>query len=364
MGGAETSLYYLVSNLDKSAYSPIIICPEFGSLVERLSAHDIHAEVIHLPAWRKLKSFLSRSISLQNLTEIVNEKNADLIHCNTIWVNHYAQKIGRKLNVPVICHLRDIIKKEQVRKYALDKVDMIIPISDAVKIPLDDAGISNDKIYMVYNGVDVSLFANGKSVIKKEYGIDGYLVGIVGQLNPRSQWKGQRDFIYAAAEISNQRKDVWFAIIGDDDTPTTDSNHGSYIKELKELTHNLGIERVIFTGRRNDMLDVMASLDILVSASWAEPFGRVIIEAMAAGKPVIATMAGGAPEIVQDNITGILVPPKDPQAIAGAISRMLQDENIMGSMGRLGQLRAEQLFSINRNVREIQSIYERFRVLW
>ena len=277
-------------------------------------------------------------------------------------MNNYAQKVGKELDIPTICHLRDIIEKDQVYKYALDRVDMVIPISDAVKIPLDEAGISEDKIHMVYNGVDVSLFANGKSVLKDEFGINGYLVGIVGQLNPRSHWKGQRDFIHAAAEINAQRKDVWFAIVGGDDTPTTAPNHGSYIRELEELSQNLGIkDRVIFTGRRNDMPNVMASLDILVSASWAEPFGRVIIEAMAAKKPIIATRAGGAPEIVQDNITGMLVPPRDPHAITQALEQMLQNENIMHSMGFLGKLRAEQFFSIDRNVSETQSVYERFR---
>lgn len=362
MGGAETSLYYLVSWLDKNLYLPAVICPESGSLVEKLSENNINVDIINLPAWRKPKSFLSRSNSLKKLIQIAREKEIDLIHCNTIWVNNYAQKVAKELNIPVICHLRDIIKKEQVYKYALDKVDMVIPISNAVRLPLDEAGINDDRIHMIYNGVDVSLFSEGKSTLKEEYNIDGYLVGIVGQLNPRSQWKGQHDFIYASADIISQRQDVWFAIVGDDDTPPNSQNHGSYIKELKDLTHNLGIEdRIIFTGRRNDMPNVMASLDILVSASWAEPFGRVIIEAMSARKPVIATMAGGAPEIIQDNITGILVPPKDPQAIANAISQMLGDKNIMRSMGHLGQLRAEHLFSIEHNVNETQSVYEKFR---
>ncbi|HGJ66907.1 TPA: glycosyltransferase family 1 protein [bacterium] len=293
MGGAETSLYYLVSRLDKNLYSPTVICPENGSLVEKLSSNNIDVEVINLPAWRKLKSIFSRSNSLQKLTNIAKEKNIDIIHCNTIWVNNYAQKVAEILKIPIICHLRDIIKKEQVRKYALDKVDMIIPISEAVRIPLDEAGIDNEKIHRIYNGVDVHLFCNGKSVLKDEFGINGYLIGIVGQLNPRSHWKGQRDFIYSASEICKQRKDVWFVIVGDDDTPINAPNHGSYIRELKELVKSLDIkDRVIFTGRRNDMPDIMASLDILVSASWAEPFGRVIIEAMSAEKSAAILLLG------------------------------------------------------------------------
>jgi len=362
MGGAETSLYYLVKGLDKSKYSPIVICPENGSLSEKLTAQGIHTEILPLPAWRKFRSFLFRSSSLQRLIKYAETSKINLIHCNTIWVNNYAQKLGEKLCIPVICHLRDIIRTDQVKKYSLDKVDMIIPISDAVQKPLDDACIPSEKIQRIYNGVDVSLFAHGKNKLKKEFGINGYLVGIVGQMNPRSQWKGQREFIHACAEVMKQRSDVWFALVGGDDSPKASSDHGSYINELKELTRSLGIEnRVIFTGHRTDMPDVMASFDILVSASWAEPFGRVIIEAMAVGKPVIATMAGGAPEIVQDKITGILVPPKNHQAIAEAMLYVIQD-NKLQAMGHAGQKRAKELFSIENHVREVQSLYGRFEI--
>jgi len=361
MGGAETSLYYLVSGLDKGKYSPTVICPKNGSLYEKLITQGICVDLIPLPAWRKFRSLLSKSSSLQRLIKYANMSKIDLIHCNTIWVNNYAQKLGEKRRIPVICHLRDIIKADQVSKYSLDKVDMIIPISDAVQKPLDDAGIPSEKIKRVYNGVDVSLFIHGKSILKKELGINGYLIGIVGQMNPRSQWKGQREFIQASAEVIKQRHDVWFALVGGDDSPKTSSDHGSYINELKELTRFLGIEnRVIFTGHRTDMPDIMASFDILVSASWAEPFGRVIIEAMSAGKPVIATMAGGAPEIVQDKITGILVPPKNHKALAEVMLYMLQDSKMMQAMGHAGQTRAREFFSIESNVRETQLIYEKF----
>jgi glycosyltransferase involved in cell wall biosynthesis len=362
MGGAETSLYYLVRGLDVK-YSPTVICPQNGSLTEKLIELGVHTEIIPLSAWRKFSSLLSRSFSLQRLIKFTITRKIDLIHCNTIWVNNYAQKLGERLGIPVVCHLRDIIRNNQVRKYSLDKVDLVIPISDAVQKPLDDAGIALEKIQRVYNGVDVSLFAQEKETLKSEFAVNGYLIGIVGQMNPRSQWKGQCEFIQASAEILKHRQDVWFVLVGGDDSPKTSPDHGSYINELKELAYSLGIEhRVIFTGHRSDMPNVMASLDVLVSASWAEPFGRVIIEAMAAGKPVIATMAGGAPEIVQDGITGILVPPKSHQAIAESVIHILQSDKTIQMMGHAGQKRAKECFSIESNVMQIQSIYERFDI--
>jgi len=362
MGGAETSLYHLVRGLDTDRYVPLVFCPEPGLLVEKLAAEQISTKVAPLPAWRKSKSLLSRSTALRRLTRLAEENRIQLIHSNTIWINPYAQKVGENLKIPVICHLRDLVRRDQVKKYALDKVDIIIPISNAVRKPLEEAGIEGAKIRRIYNGVDVSMFAHRKDVLREDFPIRGYLVGIVGQLSPRSQWKGQRDFIQAAARVIQHRSDVHFAVVGGDNSPASASSYMSYIRELKKLAGDLGIaDRVIFTGFRTDIPDVMTSLDILVSASWAEPFGRVIIEAMAAGKPVIATMSGGAPEIVQDGITGVLVPPRDPQAIARAALRMLQDSKIRQEMGRAGQRRAQEHFSLDRNIRETQAVYEELR---
>lgn len=362
MGGAEASLYHLVRRLDRSRYSAFVLCPEPGSLVEKLLAEQISIEITPLPAWRKLKSFPSRFTTLHRLTSFARIGSVHLIHSNTIWVNPYAQRVGEKLKIPVVCHLRDLIRRDQVKKYALDKVDIIIPISNAVRRPLEEAGIQSARIRRIYNGVNVSTFAHGKDVLRENFPIHGYLMGIVGQLNPRSQWKGQRDFIQAAAEVVRHRSDVYFAVVGGDSSPASAPGHMSYIRKLKELAGELGIaDRVIFTGFRDDIPDVMTSLDVLVSASWAEPFGRVIIEAMAAGKPVIATMAGGAPEIVQDGVTGILVPPRDPQAIAGAALRMFRDDRMRQEMGRAGQRRVQEHFSLERNTRETQAVYEELR---
>ncbi|MBD3181531.1 glycosyltransferase [Candidatus Poribacteria bacterium] len=358
-GGAEISLYHLVMDLNKDRYEPFVLCPHSGNLVDKFKTNQISTCIIPLPSWRKIKSLPFKYSCLDRVIRFAQSKSINLIHCNTIWVNHYACKTGKKLDIPVICHLRDLIAVEQVKKYSLDKINAVIAISDSVREVLIKSGIDNKRVYRIYNGVDLSLFKNLKRTLRREYSVSGYLVGIVGQMNPTSQWKGQREFLHAAAEILKSRSDVHFVLIGGDNTPVSSPEHGSYIKELKELSRQLNIdEKTIFTGFRKDIPNVMASLDILVSASWAEPFGRVIIEAMAAGCPVIATKAGGAPEIVCDNITGKLVPPKNPRAIANGVLEILQDAELMRNMSYAGQKRARDKFSIDKNVREIQKVYQ------
>lgn len=357
MGGAEISLYYLVNGLDRAKYKPLVLSPEPGLLVEKLNADKIPVQVVSLPAWRKLKSRLTRSVALRRLIEISGAEKAQLIHCNSIWVNPYAQAVGERLKIPVICHLRDIVTERHIRKYSLEKSDLIIAISHSAGEAAEKAGIK--KLKIIYNGVDISTFSRGINTLKTEFSTSGYIIGIVSQLSPGSYHKGHREFLTAAAEVIKHISDVHFLIIGCDPSPESSPDHNSYISELKGIARKLGIsDHIIFTGFRRDIPDVMASLDILVSASYSEGFGRTIAEAMAAGKPVVATAVGGVPEVVQDGVTGILVPPKDPHAIAKSILDMLQDDEMRLKMGIAGQKRAGELFSLKQNISQIQAIYE------
>ena len=370
MGGAETSLYHLVTNLDEGKYTPVVALREEGALIERLKAKQIPTVILKLPEWRKLKSLPHKYLALNKLVKLLGNPNSlggtnpiRLIHANTIWINHYAQLAGRRLNLPVVCHLRDIVSKDRVIKYGLHKIDLVIPISDAVRTPLDEAGIYSSNIRKIYNGVDTASFNPDNfpvNVLTRDFGLKGLLIGIVGQLTPRSEWKGHIDFLRAAAEVLRTKPDaeVNFVIIGGDTSSPTKSDYMSYVRKLENLTSELGIsERVTFTGFRSDMPQVMASLDILVSASWAEPFGRTIIEAMASGKPVIGTKAGGAVEIIEDSITGLLVPPKAPTLLAQTMMKLIDNVDARMNMGLAGRKRAEDHFSLRQNVRKTEEIY-------
>lgn len=354
MGGAEVSLYQLIKAIDKTKYKPIVLCPRSGPLVEEFKTTNIPTIITPLFPWRKLRYRFFRGTASHLAINYAKLKNVQIVHSNSIWVNPYAQKIGEDLKIPVICHLRDLVTKNHIKKYHLDKVDMIIPVSNSVKKIVEKADIDDKKVRMIYNGIDISLFDCGKDVLRREFSIKGDIVGIISQL--QSYHKGHRDFIMAAWEVSQQRPNTYFAIIGGADPS------GHYISELENLTHKLGIwDKVIFTGFRSDIANIMKSLDILVSASWKEAFGRSLIEAMAAGKPVIATNVGGMPEIVQDGVTGMIVPPKAPKAIANAILRMLKDKDLMVNMGIAGQKRVKELFSLERNIKQIQEVYEEIR---
>jgi glycosyltransferase involved in cell wall biosynthesis len=179
------------------------------------------------------------------------------------------------------------------------------------------------------------------------------LIGVVGRI---AHWKGHKLFLHAAARVRESLPETRFLIVGD---AVTSGDH-RLKEELFQLVQVLGLEEaVIFTGVRSDVPEVMAALNILVLPSeLPEPLGRVVLEAMATARPVVATRQGGPLEIVVDGETGYLVPPRDPQLMAEAILSLLQAPERARMMGRAGRTRCEQRFTVERTCRDIVHVYE------
>ena len=226
-------------------------------------------------------------------------------------------------------------------------------ISEAVKSMF--SGKAKNKIRVVYNGTDIKKYECNHSGerIRKEFCIkpEEKLVGIIGRI---AHWKGQKEFLYAARGISEKIPDTRFLIVGDG------SGDRKYLDEVKELPQKIGLqEKVIFTGFRNDVNEILAAMDIVVHASTLpEPFGLTIIEAMACGKPIVATNGGGVPEIIIDGVTGVLVPMKDPAALEKGIIEMLTDPEKRKKLGSAGRKRVEEFFTVDTFVKNMSNQYQ------
>ena len=152
-----------------------------------------------------------------------------------------------------------------------------------------------------------------------------------------------------------KKKDLKFLIIGG----SVFRDDACREKELRELTDRLGLrDSVIFCGLRNDMPQIFNVLDVLVLTSDAEACGRVLIEAMASGRPIVATNTGGTPELVPDGVAGILIPVHKPKALSDAVMQLLKDNKRMHEMGLAGRKWAERNFSIEENVKRIEQVYK------
>jgi glycosyltransferase involved in cell wall biosynthesis len=212
-----------------------------------------------------------------------------------------------------------------------------------------------NKAVVILNGVSLDRFRPeaGGAVLRGALGIGtgDVLVGIVGNFTPV---KGHDIFIHAASRLAARDRTIRFWVVGGE---TFAGNKGRGAT-LRALVNDLGLEKCVqFLDHRDDMPAVMDALDILAVPSYMEACSRAILEAMAAGKPVVATNVGGNPELVKDGETGVLVAPRDVAALAEAIRRLSEDTHLRRRMGATARTRAETDFSVVRQVGQTQALY-------
>lgn len=349
IGGGQISLLGLLENLNIQKYHPIVICPMKGDLYFQLVKLGVETYIVKMDTLRNL-SFISWIVTVIKLFKIINKKKIDLIHSNGSRATIYGGIAAKISGIPLIWHVR-IADCDKILDRILARFSTkIIAISNAVNKRFDWLK-DNSKKTIVYNGIDIKKFnpsVNGEK-IRKEFHITKkkQLVGIVGRLD---WYKGHKFFLNAAKAVSEELPQVNFIIVGEGEKRIT----------LEKQVKQLNIEdKVTFTGKREEIPEIIASLDLFVLSSVSEGFGRVVAEAMACGKPVVASNIGGLPEVVVDQVTGILVPMRNPVAIAKAIIEILNNKSKAEQMGRAGRKRVEKLFSLTENVSKTELLYEK-----
>ena len=253
--------------------------------------------------------------------------------------------------VPYLWHVRDLMGSgSRLERLALRlRPAAWIANSHAVAASLVRHGGDSARVIVVHNGVDVGRFqpASANGTLRRELGLDesAVLVGTIGRLVP---WKSVETLLEAAAHLRTTLPAAACLVVGDVVTdPVNRPAALAYRESLLSLRDRLGLgDRVHFLGERADVPRILAALDVLVHTAIDEPFGRVLIEAMAAGKPVVATRGGGVAEIVEDGVTGYLVPPRDAASVADRVVR-LADDGQRDEMGRAGRERALTHFSLD-----------------
>ena len=349
IGGGEKQLAYLVTNINRERYQPLVVCPDDGVFVAHLRRADIPTVVLGLPPWRKVKSLITRYSAAEKLIALAKAHNAQLVHTSDSWLNPYLWHIKKHLEIPVVSHVRTLLTTAQVRKYKFDQMDSIVAISEENKTSLIQAGIDAQKINLVLNCVDLAAFqSTPQPACSTEY-----VVGIVGRIEP---FKRQREFVEIAAEVAAQCENIRFHIIGAAlDTP----EHRAYERDVRQLVVKYQLQDFIhFKGHRTDMPKAMQELDLLVTLSA----GSVIAEAMAAGKPVIGTPIGSTADTVVHGVTGYVVRLHPMEAIVNKILELATDSDLNIRMGQQARKHAERTFGVKTHVQKIQDVYEQLLV--
>jgi glycosyltransferase involved in cell wall biosynthesis len=228
----------------------------------------------------------------------------------------------------------------------------IVTVSESVRQTLIASGMSANRVETIAHGTDVHAFAETTQPPQESRQLIGIpdgavAVGIVGRI---AEEKGH-PFLLEALHVLKNTSPVHLVVIGD----------GPEEHAMKDLANTLGIcDKVTFTGFRSDINNAINALDIVaVPSIWDEPCSAVVQQGMALGKPVIGTRTGGTPEMIVEDETGLLVPPKDAQSLADAIALLAGDSSLRTRMGAAGRKRVEALFSLNLMTDKIEDLYRR-----
>ncbi|MEW6359808.1 MAG: glycosyltransferase family 4 protein [Planctomycetota bacterium] len=358
VSGAENSLLALLGALDRAEFEPVLACPADGELPRRARALDV--EVHPIPMRRlyrtsnplRLLGYGCHILCVAAMIErLAKARRIGLIHANSTTACLYGAPAARLAGLPSVWHVRDLTPLGAIRRVLHRSTHRIIAISAAVARCVSPAGENDPRIAVVHNGIDADNFRKDVKPgrVRHELGLGGdrKIAAMVGQIAP---WKGHETFVRAVAKLP----DVVGLIVGDD----LFGDHPDLLRRLHDLCGIIGIEdRVRFLGWRSDVKDIIADSDVIAVPSKAEPLGRVALEAMALGKSVVGTRAGGLPEVVADSETGRLVPPGDADALAEALREVLSDADRAAAMGRAGLARVREHFDLATCARKVEDIY-------
>ncbi|HLF28883.1 MAG TPA: glycosyltransferase family 4 protein [Anaerolineae bacterium] len=359
VGGAETVLLDLVSHLDRARFDPLVFLPARSPLVPHLDTCGIHWCDLPLPRLNVRSPFTPFHwlSAARRLAHLARQQRVDLIHANTVRA-HLVSAFIR--HIPVVWMLHDDTFPRWLFKALSRRPAQLIANSRATArhYQID----RHPKVSVVHNGVDTHRPPGDGLRFRRHIGVgpEKILIAHVGRL---ARWKGQHIFIRAAARIAPAFPNAHFTLVGTftkgDEALGVLGGGATYHDALRKLAAALGLnDRLTFAGHQDNIADVYAGIDVLVhSSTRPEPFGRVLIEAMAAAVPPIASDQGGPTEIVEDGVTGLLIAPGSSELLAEAMSLLIRDSARRAEMGRAAQQRARERFDIRLQVERIQSIY-------
>jgi glycosyltransferase involved in cell wall biosynthesis len=350
-GGAQEHVFSLVTRLDPARYDVRVVSLSHGSSVRRLEKAGIEVSVIDEPDDR---------VAVEALAQMLAPLEPEVVH------NHMyrAEVVGTKAALhlgEMGCRRPAVISTvhssrvrcaddRQTLRTLTPLMDRLIVVSRAIEQKIREEGRFGAPVSLIYNGVDLQRYNHQQPccTLHDDYRIPetSPIVGVVARLEAE---KGHRTLVDAWPLVLAAHPEAWLLIVGE----------GSERNALEAQAASLGISgRVVFTGRREDVPAVTAALDVAVLPSYREAQGLSVLEAMALSRPVVASNVGGIPEMIDDGVSGLLVPPGDCEALAAAIIRLLSDHPLADMIAKRGHDLVHNRFCIELMTNSIEALYD------
>ena len=345
LGGGEKHLADLANALARRGHDIFVALTPSSPLLAELSAVP-KDNIVEL----RMRNSLNVASALK-LAQFAREHQIEIIHAH-VARDSFGGVCQPASRARLVLTRHVLFPMSGIHRLTLRRTAKVIAVSQAVAAALRRQNIfAPDSIVLIHNGIDVDRFAQGREhAANEEQSSKRLCVGMVGHLAPI---KGQEDFVRAAAIVCGLRNDVDFVIAGEDK-----SRGGEHRRSLEGLIDELNLtKRVRLIGWVDDVAKLLPTFDLFVSPSRSEPFGLSIVEAMAGGVPVIASMSEGAREIIDDNQTGRLVPIGDTDALAKAIGELLSDRKERDRLGQNAQRVVRERFSLERMLEATEQVY-------
>ena len=375
-GGAQEHVFNLISRIDRKRYDVSLVALTNGSAIRRIERTGVPVCVIEEP---------DDELATQQLADHLAAVDADVVHGHMYRAEILAAQAatrlaqtGRRRPFVVSTLHSSRVRSDEDRalvRRLTPQMDHLIAVSRAIVRKIEEEGRVGAVVSLIYNGVDLQRYDEQEAccTLRAEFDIPegAPIVGVVARLEPE---KGHPTLLEAWPHLLASVPDAHLLIVGE----------GSRREELEAQAAALGLlgaitpqtswtatipapdhespsdrgRRVIFTGRRDDVPAVTAALDVAVLPSYREAQGLSILEAMALSRPVVASAVGGIPEMIEDGRSGLLVPPRDPEALAAAIAKLLLDHPYADMLARAGRELVHQRFCVELMVRAVETIYD------
>ena len=347
--GGEQQTLNLIKGLNDHHVTSHLICQPNSPLAEKAQAAQVTSFPVNMHGELDLKA-------CWNIRSVIKKNNYDILHSHTSHAQtlaylasigtHTSRLTTRRVDFSIF--RRSFLRLNRI-KYRI-MADSYIAISHLIKDVMVGDGIPADRIHVVHSGIDPQRFTQAdQSDLQSEFAIQDHEKVVINVAH-LAEHKGQRFLLRSIPLVLEQMPEVRFFIVGG----------GSLLNELQELVAQLGVkDRVVLTGFRSDVAAFYHLADLFVMSSVEEGLGTAILDAAAMGLPVVATNAGGIPEIIEDGVTGRLVPPAEPEQLAAGIVDALMHPDSSRCMAAKGQKKIQSEFTTEAMVVGNMAVYQK-----